>query len=191
MSVAEFAATLEEATAECQQFLRVVEMSNNEAFESMLEQILESFTLKIGEILDADRVSLFLVDEARGELFSKVAQDDGEQAARDPHAARQPASPAASPPPAQAMNIPDAYAEPLFNRAVDQQTGYRTRTILCVPILDRRGRVFAVAQLLNKARRRALRRRRTRRASTSSPPRSASCSRAGGRCGRSSGNQAE
>ena len=48
------------------------------------------------------------------------------------------------------MNIADAYAEPLFNRAVDQQTGYRTQTILCVPILDRRGGVIAVAQVLNK-----------------------------------------
>ena len=48
------------------------------------------------------------------------------------------------------MNIADAYAEPLFNRAVDQETGYRTRSILCVPILDHRGAVFAVAQALNK-----------------------------------------
>ena len=50
----------------------------------------------------------------------------------------------------QAMNIADAYAEPLFNRAVDQRTGYRTRSILCVPIVDRAGAVFAVAQVLNR-----------------------------------------
>jgi putative ABC transport system ATP-binding protein len=148
LSVTDFARTVEEATAECEQFLRVVEMSHTDAFESMLEQMLESFTLKIGEILDADRVSLFLVDEARGELFSKVAQHDGESLdIRIPLGAGIAGRVAAS---GLAMNIADAYAEPLFNRAVDQQTGYRTRTMLCVPILDRRRRVIAVAEVLNK-----------------------------------------
>jgi len=48
------------------------------------------------------------------------------------------------------MNIPDAYASPLFNREVDQATGYHTRSVLCVPILDRNRRPFAVMMLLNK-----------------------------------------
>ena len=149
LSVEEFAKTLEEMTAECRQFLRVVEMSQTDAFESMLEQVLESFTLKIGEILDAERVSLFLVDEPRGELVSKVAQHEGEKSLdiRIPLNAGIAGRVAAS---GRALNVPDAYAEPLFNRAIDQQTGYRTRTLLCVPILDRHGRVFAVAQVLNK-----------------------------------------
>lgn len=149
MSVEEFGRTLEDATAECTQFLRIIDMSNTTAFESMLEQVLESFTLKISEILDADRVSLFLVDEQRGELVSKVAQHDGEKSLdiRVPLNAGIAGRVAAS---GQALNVPDVYAEPLFNRAIDQQTGYRTRTLLCVPILDHHGRVFAVAQVLNK-----------------------------------------
>jgi len=149
LSVAEFGRTLEEATAECAQFLRVVEMSHNEAFESMLEQVLESFTLKIGEILEAERVSLFLVDDARGELVSKVAQSEGGR----PLEIRVPLDAGIAGRVATtgtAMNILDAYAEPLFNRAVDQATGFRTRSLLCVPVADRRGRVFAVAQVLNK-----------------------------------------
>jgi putative ABC transport system ATP-binding protein len=149
LSVQEFARTLREATAECEQFLQVVEMSRTEAFESMLEQVLESFTLKIGEILKADRVSLFLVDKVRGELFSKVAQNEGERPLdiRVPLVAGIAGRVATT---ARAMNIPDAYAEPLFNRSVDLRTGYRTRSILCVPIVDHRGDVFAVAQVLNK-----------------------------------------
>lgn len=150
MSVPEFAAALEEATAECQQFLRVIEMSQTDAFESMLQQVLESFTLKIGEILHADRVSLFLVDTERRELVSTVAQSDGGKPIeiRVPLGSGIAGTVAAT---GVAMNIPDAYAEPLFNRAIDQQTGYRTRTILCVPVSDHRGRVFATAQVLNKA----------------------------------------
>jgi putative ABC transport system ATP-binding protein len=149
LSVDEFARELAEATAECEQFLRVVEMSNTDAFESMLEQALQAFTLKIGEILAADRVSLFLVDEAREELFSKVAQGDGEKPLdiHVPIGAGIVGQVAAT---GTAMNIADAYAEPRFNRAVDRATGYRTRTILCEPIVDRRGAVVAVAQVLNR-----------------------------------------
>ena len=44
----------------------------------------------------------------------------------------------------------DAYREPSFDPGVDTRTGYRTRTVLCVPIKSAAGRVFAVAQLLNK-----------------------------------------
>ena len=149
LSVTEFASMLTEATAECEQFLRVTEMANSEAFDSMLEQTLEAFTLKIGQILAADRVSLFLIDRERGELFSKIAQDGGGKSLdiRVPLGAGIVGRVATS---GTALNIPDAYAEPLFNRAVDDTTGYRTRSILCVPITDRGGIVFAVAQVLNR-----------------------------------------
>jgi GAF domain-containing protein len=46
--------------------------------------------------------------------------------------------------------VPDAYADPQFNREIDQRTGYRTKNLLCVPITDRAGRPFAVMSLLNK-----------------------------------------
>ena len=149
LTVEQFARELSQATAECEQFLQVVEMSNTDAFESMLEQTLGAFTLKIGDILRADRVSLFLVDATRGELFSKVAQSDGEKPLdiRVPVGAGIIGHVAAT---GKTMNIPDAYAEPLFNPSVDLATGYRTRSILCVPIADRRGAVFAVAQVLNR-----------------------------------------
>lgn len=149
LTVEQFAHELSQATAECEQFLQVVEMSNTDAFESMLEQTLAAFTLKIGDILGADRVSLFLVEAGGGELFSKVAQSDGERPLeiRVPVGAGIVGHVAAT---GAAMNIPDAYAEPLFNPSVDQATGYRTRSILCVPIAERRGVVFAVVQVLNR-----------------------------------------
>jgi putative ABC transport system ATP-binding protein len=150
LSVDKFKSMLDRATADCTQFLQVVEMSNNDTFESMLEQVLEAFTLKIGEILRADRVSLFLVDRERGELWSKVAQSDGAKPLeiRVPLGAGIVGHVAAT---GATLNIPDAYESPLFNREVDQRTGYRTRSILCAPIQDKRGEVFAIAQLLNKA----------------------------------------
>lgn len=49
----------------------------------------------------------------------------------------------------EVLNIPDAYSDPRFNRSVDQLTGYRTRSILCMPIFIR-GVLIGVVQMVNK-----------------------------------------
>ena len=50
----------------------------------------------------------------------------------------------------RSIRIDDAYADPRFNQNVDKQTGYRTHSILSLPVKDSSGHVFAVAQLLNR-----------------------------------------
>jgi putative ABC transport system ATP-binding protein len=146
LALSQFADLLEQVTGEFQQLLRVMNISRHDAFDSMLEQVLESFTLKIGELLAADRVTLFVVDQKRRELWSKVTEQ--EQEIRIPIGAGIAGRVAAT---GTGLNIPDAYLEPLFNRAVDERTGYRTRSILCLPLTTAEGKVFAVMQLLNKA----------------------------------------
>jgi len=49
-----------------------------------------------------------------------------------------------------AINLPDAYGDPRFNRAVDLSTGYRTTSLLCVPMFNATGDVVGVIQALNK-----------------------------------------
>jgi adenylate cyclase len=49
-----------------------------------------------------------------------------------------------------AARVDDAYADPRFNPEVDRRTGFRTRALLALPVRDRAGRVFGVAQLLNR-----------------------------------------
>jgi putative ABC transport system ATP-binding protein len=145
----EFTALLEQITKEADNFLRVSEMAKDDTFESMLEQLLETFSWKVGEMLDADRASLFLLDEDRGELWSKVARD----AEGKPFEIRIPRNSGIAGAVAQHArieNVPDAYADPRFDQSADERTGYRTRSILCVPLLDREDRVFGVAQILNR-----------------------------------------
>src|SRR5439155_17937878 len=77
MSAAQFTGVVEQMTAEAQQLLQVMSMSTDDAFEILLDQVLHAFTLKVGQLVEADRASLFLADEPRGELWSKVAQADG------------------------------------------------------------------------------------------------------------------
>ncbi len=140
-----FASFLEEITAEFSQLLEVLRMASSSAFASMLDQILESFTLKIGRLLDADRSTLFIVDASRGELWSKVTESTEE--IRVPIGKGVAGRVAET---GEPLNIEDAYENPLFNRSIDQATGYTTRSILCMPMKDQGGRVFAVIQLLNK-----------------------------------------
>jgi signal transduction protein with GAF and PtsI domain len=147
MDEQDFKEMLTQVTTEAEEFLRVIDLSNDRGFESMLEQALEAFTLKIGQFLRAEKASLWLLDEERGELWSKVF--GGEQ-----HTARVPKDAGIVGrvfETGQLLSVPDAYAEPLFNRAVDEETGFRTRNILAVPLRDSNERVFGVAELLNKA----------------------------------------
>jgi GAF domain-containing protein len=145
MPLASFSALLEQVTAESEQLLRVLSMSQSNAFESMLDQVLDAFTLKIGRLLSADKATLFVVDAASSELWSKSVQEHVE--IRVPLAAGIAGFVART---GQLLNVPDAYAEPLFNRRVDEETGYRTRSLLSIPIVNAAGGVFAVLQLLNK-----------------------------------------
>jgi putative ABC transport system ATP-binding protein len=149
MSLPDFTQLVEQVTAEFQRFLDTIDMLNYDAFESMLEQVIEAFTLKVGQILDAERATLFLLDEARDELWSKVAKSDGGR----PLDIRMPRTTGVAGhvvSTAQALNVTDPYNEPLFNRRVDEETGYRTRNILCLPVFNRQSRVLGAVQLLNK-----------------------------------------
>ena len=50
----------------------------------------------------------------------------------------------------RAARIEDAYEAPGFDRSIDEQTGFRTRSMLVVPLLLRSGEVVGVVEVLNK-----------------------------------------
>ena len=146
---AQFLSLLEDSTTELDQLLRMVDLAQTQLSQSMLDRVLEAFTLKAGQLLSAERSTIFLVDYAQQVLRSKIAQHTGDQPLEivvpldqgiAGHVART----------GETINIPDAYAHPLFNRETDLRTGYQTRTILCVPIYSRSRKMIAVAQILNK-----------------------------------------
>jgi cAMP-specific phosphodiesterase len=98
------------------------------------------------DLLHADRASLFLIDEERHELYSKVADSTGGKEIRFPIGKGIAGTVASS---GVAEIIDDAYTDDRFNRDFDKQLGYRTRTMLAEPIAFR-GDILAVAQLVNK-----------------------------------------
>ncbi|CAL4103819.1 unnamed protein product, partial [Meganyctiphanes norvegica] len=108
------------------------------------------------KLVSADRASLFLVDAKNRQLYARIFdmasefhEDNPPQASKE---IRFPIGTGIAGIVAQTgtvLNIPDAYADPRFNRTVDQLTGYVTKSILCMPIFIR-GNVIGVMQMVNK-----------------------------------------
>ncbi len=112
-----------------------------------LDQLLRLIMEKVTELMGADRSTLYLVTEDGGQLWSKVVQGGevieirltvGEGIAGWVAQTR------------EIVNIPDAYADQRFQPAVDLKSGYRTRTILGVPMIGALGGLVGVLQVLNK-----------------------------------------
>ena len=97
------------------------------------------------ELMEVDRSTLFLYDKESHELWSKVA--DGAEPIRIPAALGIAGAVCMS---REVLNIRDAYADKRFNQGIDKQTGYRTKTILAVPIISAGGEMLGVLQLINK-----------------------------------------
>ncbi|MBH8572157.1 GAF domain-containing protein [Nostocaceae cyanobacterium CENA369] len=150
LSVNEFVCLLDFITAEFQQFLRAIELINNETLETMLEQVLEAITLKIGQILQAENTAIFLVDYDKGQLWSKVPQDNTQKflEIRIPITVGIPGHVAST---TQHLNISETSIHPLFSPELEKQMGYKIRNLLCMPIVSSKNQTVAVVQLANKA----------------------------------------
>src|SRR4051812_42280647 len=98
------------------------------------------------ELVNADRCSLFLVDETRNELRSKVAEGQTEEI-RFPNGVGIAGHVATT---GETLNITDAYNDPRFNDEIDKQTGFHTNTLLCMPIYNDQEEIIGVTQLINK-----------------------------------------
>jgi sigma-B regulation protein RsbU (phosphoserine phosphatase) len=96
---------------------------------------------------DADRGSVFLVDHQTKELWTIVASGLENQEIRLPFGAGVAGKVAES---GEVINVADAYELPFFQPSFDQKTGYRTRSLLCLPVKHHSGEVVGVIQLLNK-----------------------------------------
>src|SRR6266851_3746040 len=112
-----------------------------------LNAMLSKIVREAANMLRADRATLFLNDEKKKELFSRVAMGDKVGEIRLPNHLGIAGAVFTS---GQTVNIPYAYADLRFNPAFDKKTGYFTRSILCVPIVDRSGKTVGVTQVLNK-----------------------------------------
>ncbi|MEG4046915.1 MULTISPECIES: GAF domain-containing protein [unclassified Microcoleus] len=125
----------------------------SEGFDAILNEMLQSITLKTGELLNAARSTIFLLDEEKNELWAIVAKDENGKSLE----LRFPAHVGIAGEVAtekKVVNIPyDFYNDPRSTNAkkTDKETGYRTYTMLAMPLINEEtGELVAVVQLINK-----------------------------------------
>ena len=149
LSKTQFLDTLEQMSSEFEQFLHTLELGNRDVVEALFDEVLQAVTEKIRDLLNADRGTIFLVDRENEMLRSKIAHGgDGKPLMIEAPLGAGIASRVAKS--GESMNIADPYSHPDFNPEIDRETGYRTRSILCMPLRDRKKNLFAVVQILNR-----------------------------------------
>ena len=116
------------------------------ATELRLEPLLARIVATTRSFVGADRVSLFLHDPRTDELWGKIAEGVDE-------VMRFPATSGIAGDAftrVATVRVADAYRDSRFNSEFDRRSGYKTRSLLCVPVEDRHGRCIGVIQALNK-----------------------------------------
>jgi phosphoserine phosphatase RsbU/P len=97
------------------------------------------------QVLHADGGSVWLYDPATDELMLEVAT--GIEPLRVPAGTGIVGACARD---RRIINVPDCYADPRFNPEVDRRSGYRTRCMLALPLVDHKDVLVGVLQVLNK-----------------------------------------
>lgn len=128
--------------------IALVKIGQAVAAEKSIDALIKTIAEETKIALNADRCTVFLYDKNSNELYSKVATGlDDVQELRIPadkglagHVVQT----------GETINIKDAYNDKRFNKSVDKKTGYRTKTILCMPIKNFNQEIIGVFQVLNK-----------------------------------------
>lgn len=125
---------------------RIIKATITMSTSLMIDEAISRIVEETCECLDCDRATTFIYDNMREELWSKAAKGS-DATIRVPankgivgHVFTK----------GEAVNIYNAYADDRFNKAIDIKTGYKTNTILTVPIKDDSLKVIGVLQAVNK-----------------------------------------
>ena len=140
-----------------EQRLRIVNQTLgmlNTDFDVILDEMLQAIRGKIGELLSADRTTIFLLDADKNQLWTNVPSEDGKNI--EIRISTEPTSIAGEVATyGHIVNIPfDFFDDPRSSQAKKQfeRTGYRTYSMLSMPLLNDNDQLVAVVQLINKLR---------------------------------------
>lgn len=118
-------------------------LSSSLEIDKLLETLLAVATREVG----ADRGTIFLVDKKKEILWSKTLEGDKEVKIEVPLGKGIVGHTALT---GEILNIPNAYEDSRFNPEVDKRTGYKTKSLLSVPMRSYANEIVGVIQLLNK-----------------------------------------
>jgi len=127
--------------------IALLKIGQTVAAETNIEVLLKVIAEETKSAIQADRCSVFLYDKQKDELWSKVALGMDSEEIRFPaekglagHVVKT----------GETINIKNAYVDDRFNKEIDLKTGYKTTTILCMPIKNLNQEIIGAFQVLNK-----------------------------------------
>ncbi len=115
--------------------------------ERDLERLLRMIIEEATTVMNAERSSLFIIDRDKDEMWAKIAEGVDVIEIRFPVGVGIAGTVGRT---GEIINIPDAYQDNRFNPEFDKKTGFRTRSILCVPMMNMNGGIIGAIQVLNK-----------------------------------------
>jgi serine/threonine-protein kinase len=125
----------------------VLEMTRRLVATHDLDSLLRLLSECAVRLTGAETATVYLVDPARRELWSRILLDDRVDSIRLTLGVGIAGTVAVT---GETINVPDAYADSRFHSNIDQRSGFRTRSVLALPLHGRDGRIIGVFQLLNK-----------------------------------------
>lgn len=114
-----------------------------------LEELLSIILHLATRNLNAERGTIYLIDEKKKELWSKVLKGEGLVEIRLPIGTGISGTVAES---GETINLKDASKDKRFYSGFDKKSGFRTKTMLCMPMKNRHGKIVGVFQIINKKR---------------------------------------
>ena len=127
--------------------LALLKVGRTMAVETNLDTLLTIIAKEINLALNADRCTVFLLDTEKNELWSKVALGMDLKEIRFDAKLGLAGYVVQT---GETINIQDVYKDKRFNKEIDIQTGYKTKSILCMPIRNMSHEIIGAFQVLNK-----------------------------------------
>ena len=125
----------------------LLQVNNDLAITNSLDEALEALVGITTSIIKCERGTIFLNDAKSEELYSRVAQGNFMREIRFMNSKGVAGWSYTN---KKGAIVHDAYKDDRFNKNVDVRTGFRTKSILCMPLSTVSGKVIGVSQLLNK-----------------------------------------
>ncbi|GMH74978.1 hypothetical protein TrST_g8495 [Triparma strigata] len=140
-----------------QQYSKQLDESAGDKISLQIDSVTRAVVQNFRKLINSERCALFLHDARTNELYFKpvAGHDTVVSEIRFPATAGIAGWVATS---GKMLNIPNAYKDERFNPAIDKKTGFRTRSILCMPILNDDGSLLGVCQMVNKYKRKKIER---------------------------------
>lgn len=138
--------SLEESMKAQERLKALLDVAENLSGELHIDELIPSIMNRACHLVKADRCSLFMVNDTKEKLVTSFTSGMT-NTIEIPISSGIVGYTATT---GEVLNISDAYNDHRFNRATDISTGYKTQTLLCVPIFDDKGEVRGVTEMINK-----------------------------------------